>query len=263
MGSTKFYYSYEVGPVHYVHLNSYEDQLPGEANTWSTTDSLQYKWLEADLVTVDRKKTPWIVAQLHAPWYNSNTCHHNDIEETALRKLMQGLFQKYKVDMLFAGHVHAYERTYPVYDGVSTPGATVEINIGDGGNREGLCTHYYQQPEWSAYREASFGHGELDFKNATHAHWTWHRNQDSEDFVSDDVWLVKNTFLGRGVMQGVSTFSPSISVRTASNPTLPPIFRLSLRAPQMPSVNLVRTSRELREDLARSGLGEASKLTSS
>ena len=37
-----------------------------------------------------------------------------------------------------AGHVHAYERTHPVYDYNLDPCGAVHITIGDGGNSEGL-----------------------------------------------------------------------------------------------------------------------------
>ncbi len=33
------------------------------------------------------------------------------------------------------------------------------INIGDGGNREGLNDFLDPQPDWSAAREPSYGHG--------------------------------------------------------------------------------------------------------
>ena len=97
--------------------------------------------------------------------------------------------------MLFAGHVHAYERTLAVSNNQPTPGAMTEINIGDGGNREGPAASYYDQPAWSAYREASFGHGRLEVANSTHAHWSWHRNQDGESVTGDDIWLVKRSHL--------------------------------------------------------------------
>ncbi|GKB53675.1 purple acid phosphatase 23 isoform X1 [Tanacetum coccineum] len=35
-----------------------------------------------------------------------------------------------------------------------------------------------RQPEWSAYRESSFGHGILEVVNSTYEQWTWHKNQD-------------------------------------------------------------------------------------
>lgn len=45
---------------------------------------------------------------------------------------------------------------------------------------QGLAGDYVSpSPSWSAEREASYGHGTLDVVNATHAVWTWHRNQDN------------------------------------------------------------------------------------
>jgi hypothetical protein len=37
-----------------------------------------------------------------------------------------------------AGHVHAYERTFPVYNYTVNKCGTVHITIGDGGNSEGI-----------------------------------------------------------------------------------------------------------------------------
>ncbi len=35
------------------------------------------------------------------------------------------------------------------------------------------------------------GHGELEVRNATHAHWSWHTYPDLETKAKDEVWLVK------------------------------------------------------------------------
>jgi len=45
------------------------------------------------------------------------------------------------------------------------------------------------QPDYSAYREASFGHGIFEIKNRTHAHFSWHRNQDGYAVEADSLWL--------------------------------------------------------------------------
>lgn len=45
------------------------------------------------------------------------------------------------------------------------------------------------KPEISMFREASFGHGTLEVVNATHALWTWHRNDDDEAVPSDSVYF--------------------------------------------------------------------------
>ena len=47
-----------------------------------------------------------------------------------------------------------------------------------------------QQPAWSAFRSASFGHGEFELLNNTHAHFTWHENKDGEPVVSDEYYVV-------------------------------------------------------------------------
>ena len=65
------------------------------------------------------------------------------------------------------------------------------ITIGDGGNREGLATKWLAQTPVSAYRMATYGHGELEVVNATAAHWTWHTNPDAEQQTEDELWFIK------------------------------------------------------------------------
>ncbi|KAL4308137.1 hypothetical protein GQ457_01G033280 [Hibiscus cannabinus] len=124
--------------------------------------------------------------------------------------------------------VHAYERSNRVYNYNLDPCGPVHITIGDGGNREkmaimhadepgncpepsttpdkfmgGFCAFKFtsgpatgkfcwdRQPDYSAYRESSFGHGILEMKNETHALWTWHRNQDAYGTIGDAVFIVR------------------------------------------------------------------------
>ena len=161
------YHSFNVGAAHVVMLCSYCPYVPGTP---------QYQWLVGDLQKVDRTLTPWLIAVMHAPWYNSNKAHHNEGEEVRMRAAMERVFYDSKVDLVLAGHVHAYERSHPVFEGRVTPGAPVYITIGDGGNREGLAVSFEAAPVWSAYRLAAFGHGLIDIKNATHLQWSWKRN---------------------------------------------------------------------------------------
>ena len=55
-----------------------------------------------------------------------------------MRTSMEPLTYRHGVDVFFYGHVHAYERTHPVYDYIVDPCGSVHITIGDGGNSEGL-----------------------------------------------------------------------------------------------------------------------------
>lgn len=98
---SNLYYSFDVagGSIHVIMLGSYADFDSG---------SDQYKWLVGDLAKVDRSKTPWLVVLFHAPWYNSNEAHQGEGED--MRKAMEDLLYNARVDVVFAGHVHAYER---------------------------------------------------------------------------------------------------------------------------------------------------------
>ncbi|KAJ6416084.1 hypothetical protein OIU84_004812 [Salix udensis] len=171
--SSNLYYSFNVAGAHVIMLGSYTD---------SDENSDQYRWLEADLSSVDRRKTPWLIVLLHAPWYNTNNAHQGEGE--SMRKAMEELLYKARVDAVFAGHVHAYERFTRIYDNKVDPCGPMYITIGDGGNR-------LKNPPspLSLYREASFGHGRLRMVDETRAQWSWHRNNDSNSFSADEVWL--------------------------------------------------------------------------
>lgn len=99
--SSNLYYSFEAGGVHVLMLGSYADFEPG---------SDQFRWLQADLGKVDRSKTPWLIGIVHAPWYNTNEAHQGEYESTGMKASMEELLFRARVDAVFAGHVHAYER---------------------------------------------------------------------------------------------------------------------------------------------------------
>ncbi|GAB2267696.1 prolyl aminopeptidase [Dionaea muscipula] len=159
----------------------------------------QYRWLINELPKVNRSETPWLIVLMHSPMYNSYIHHY--MEGETMRVMYEPYFVKHKVDVVFAGHVHAYERSERVSNiaynitnsecsPISDPSAPVYITIGDGGNQEGLATGMTEpQPAYSAYREASFGHGIFDIKNRTHGYFSWYRNQDGYAVEADSVWL--------------------------------------------------------------------------
>lgn len=49
-----------------------------------------------------------MVVLLHAPWYNTNEAHEGEGE--SMREAMESLLFNARVDVVFSGHVHAYER---------------------------------------------------------------------------------------------------------------------------------------------------------
>ncbi|CAI5501400.1 unnamed protein product [Closterium sp. Naga37s-1] len=132
---SKLYYSFEVGGAHIIVLSCYSPFGP---------DSDQRKWLQKDLSSVDRSKTPWLIASLHEPWYHSNSDHQTDGQ--AMRTALEETLYAARVDMLITGHVHAYERTTRVYNGQEDPCGIMHITVGSGGkDLYPRCAGLYRQ----------------------------------------------------------------------------------------------------------------------
>jgi len=149
--------------------------------------SAQHRWLVSDLTAVDRKVTPWIISLWHRPWYCSNKAHAGEGEK--MRITMEPVLNEYKVDIVFNGHVHAYERIAEMYNFVPTHGKTSYFVVGNGGTPEGLASSWDTQPAWSLYRQAKWGYGALNVVNSTHAHWWMY--DDSDGKIMDQDWVVK------------------------------------------------------------------------
>ena len=70
-------------------------------------DRKQLDWFERALK--DSKST-WRMAYFHHPLYSSGESHGSEVD---LRTLLEPLFLKYRMDVVFAGHEHFYERVKP------------------------------------------------------------------------------------------------------------------------------------------------------
>lgn len=166
-------FSYETGPIHVI----------GVPGTYAPTDraSPQWNFMAERLNRIDRIRTPWVIVMFHTPWYNSNGAHY----EEGLKHQwdLEELLYEHGVDLIFNGHIHSYERSFPVFNYTRNDCGITHIVIGDGGNYEGPAAYgsaqdlswVEPQPAWSAFREAAFGAGMLTVINATHAEWEWQR----------------------------------------------------------------------------------------
>jgi len=67
----------------------------------------QTTWLESSL---SASKAKWKIAVFHHPIYSSGKQHGS---ATGLRKRLEPLFTRYRVNVAFSGHDHIYERTKP------------------------------------------------------------------------------------------------------------------------------------------------------
>lgn len=104
------YYSFNSGLVHYLVFNS-ETYIAG-----GIADMLSF--MKADLMGVNREKTPWVVAYSHKLWWMDATDFNN----------ITGILQEGKVDLLLAGHWHYYSRYLPFFPPSSTDPGSVSAD---------------------------------------------------------------------------------------------------------------------------------------
>jgi len=89
------YYHFKKGDVSFYALNS------------NYMDKKQVDWLNDKLAT---DTAPWKIAFFHHPPYSSGSAHGSD---TKLREIIEPIFLKYGVNVVFTGHEHFYERIKP------------------------------------------------------------------------------------------------------------------------------------------------------
>ncbi len=124
----EWFYTVKKGNVLFVFANTNKDILPG---------SEQYKKLEKILASSEET---WKIMVHHHPvytssensygnsWFQSQT--HGDPNEMHLKKL----YETYGVDLVLNGHIHLYERTWPVAgDKVDLVNGVTYVTLGGGG----------------------------------------------------------------------------------------------------------------------------------
>jgi acid phosphatase type 7 len=103
--------------------------------------SEQYEWLDKAL---GDSKATWKIVCLHKPAYSSDEDDYGDTTEVRSmggdirQRAAVTLYEKHGVDIVWSGHIHSYERTYPLLGGkpVLSGGVTYMITGGGGGNLE-------------------------------------------------------------------------------------------------------------------------------
>ena len=112
-GNSVFWYSFDYGHIHVIQMSSEHDFAPG---------SVQYKWIEEDLASINRKETPWVILTAHRmmvrlsafTWQSffshdirctsQYTTKKNDLADLTVsrhfRELMEPLLHTYKVNLM-------------------------------------------------------------------------------------------------------------------------------------------------------------------
>ncbi len=116
------YYSFDWGCAHFVAVDS---------NLLATSSADQMlAWLDADLAAA---KQPWRIVFLHHTPYPTGF-HVGDPVCVAVQALVTPIVERHGVQLVLAGHEHAYERTYPLSGGQpAAPGAPSTLYVVTGG----------------------------------------------------------------------------------------------------------------------------------
>ncbi|KAF5476554.1 hypothetical protein F2P56_003298 [Juglans regia] len=181
----KLWYSTDYGMFRFCIADSEQDWREG---------SEQYRFIKRCLASVDRQKQPWLIFAAHRVLGYSSDYYYaleGSFAEPMGRESLQKLWQKYKVDIAFYGHVHNYERTCPVYENqcVNTErshySGTVEgtIHVVVGGAGCHLSKFSQETPKWSLYRD--YDHGFVKLTAFNHSSLLFEYKKSRDGNVSD------------------------------------------------------------------------------
>lgn len=206
------HYSFNYGTVHFISIDTETGFSGSEEETKYVLPcggfEEQLNWLEQDLIKANNDKYDWIFVQGHHPMYQGNFTDFN------FQKAMEDLFYKYNVDVYFSGHIHSYERTYPVYKNTvqyytnnvyQNPNYTTYIMIGGAGNDEmnqdkyaklfNLAPSFKKESDingpWTVITDkTNFGAGKVTIISPTEMKFEYYRTDTNE--LYDSVTIIKN-----------------------------------------------------------------------
>ena len=165
--NSKSYYSFDIGDVHFLSLDSYGQQ---NANTTKLYDTLgtQALWVKNDLAANTKK---WVVVYFHHPPY-TKTSHDSDAESADLGRMREDfirILERYGVDLVLNGHSHGYERSYLLknyYKATAASASLLETNFSIA-SHTALGTNQNAKYDGTAsscaytYNSGKFNHGSM------------------------------------------------------------------------------------------------------
>ena len=195
-GVNNMWHSFDYGLVHFISISTETDfaGAPEGPNTWINAGPFgnQMQWLVNDLqkAVANRANVPWIIVGGHRPVYSSRGVTQ------AVHDMLEPLLLQYNVDFYFCGHVHWYERMYPVAQGnvlqkdYNNPASPVYIVSGSAGNVEGPPPAGSSQPYTAYLNRKNFGYGRLTVHNSSSATWSYYRADDQMN-LDDQITVTK------------------------------------------------------------------------
>lgn len=198
LANPPFWYSFEYGMVHVTMIDT-ETDFPNAPDAPFGSAGLdggpfgytgqQLDFLKADLASVDRNLTPWVIVGGHRPWYSTggSAC-------TACQMAFEPVMYQYGVDLGVFGHVHNSQRFAPVNNsvvdsaGMNDPKSPVYIVAGGAGNIEGLSSVGSNiSSNRFAYAD-DFSYATLNFQDENHLEINFIRSSTGEILDSSTLY---------------------------------------------------------------------------
>ena len=223
--TTQQYYSFNYVNAHVLTMATEISYSKGSA---------QYTFVDNDLKTAAANPNiKWIIVNYHKPMYTSpNTCSSCD-PLSSLRDAYHPLFDKYRVDLVLQGHVHNYQRTYPIkYDPVSPSSPT----------RTSTSTSSYTDPEGQIF--ATVGTGGVNFHGLSGKSY-FVVNQQAQKFGMLDILMADDGTKLTGKYYANGASSPSDQF-TISKPTT--ISSLAISRTNEVNSNLTGNNSQVAQD---------------
>lgn len=126
--SPAYYYTYTAGDAQFYSIDT---------NKPVTKGSPQYEWLDREL---GKSTAKWKFVYHHHPAYSSDEDDYGDtykgqstLGDSRMRDI-PALLEKHKVDIDFNGHIHSYERSWPITQGkIDLKNGVRYVTAGGGG----------------------------------------------------------------------------------------------------------------------------------
>ncbi|CAG9328406.1 unnamed protein product [Blepharisma stoltei] len=203
---TGYFYSLNLGPVHFVLINSNSYFH----SSYQTEAEVQTQWLSNDLALANQNREirPWIVVLMHHPLYCSQQLNDSSImdncanQPAVIRPILEDIFYNNSVDLVLQGHVHNYERDAAIYKNLTVnsefdsqnmhvnANAPIYIESGGAGNYEKNNPVSNTPAPYARYLSSDYGYGRLTAFNTTHMYWEQFSSQALTEI--DCVWIIKD-----------------------------------------------------------------------
>jgi hypothetical protein len=199
-GVENMWYSFDYGPIHFVSINTESDypNSPINPNTFIGSGAggnfgNQLKWLENDLEKANNNRIniPWIILYGHRPMYDKILFDWPLNAKKNFKKSFENIFIKYKIDIYFAGHIHAYERNSQIVNGKRDDNGPYHITIGSPGCEEKPDKDYFIHNDFTEYYNyKDLGWGELIIHNSSVLEWNFIKTENEN--IEDSKYFYKN-----------------------------------------------------------------------